>query len=495
MKEIHWKLYNSVWFVGFVILISCAMGIPIIGVAFLPFFFLFIWFFSGTVEKFGSSWIVWMIPYTFSSIFYLWFFVGGNPLSFVFRDFWLSLSHWFTPPLSPFGMAVLLIAISYVVSYFIAHNLKHTMNASLALVVTSAIAGIASQYDQPLTAFGFTILLIGALILNSKYNKKKMSRMVIVFITITILVATLLFSIGTLFRPFTPLGDLFTFKSLTSPSTAVSSHHIRVEGVPVNSGHIYNHAVSISQVPDWLYEIIVDVFGVIVVVIGGVLLIGGFLAKEKTYGLKKGLKSIMFVIWAAVSTVFLLFLVMYLSKIVNHRSFQNGANFSQQSAPPLGVAHEATQTLTSTAIKGFNLHIKNPISLFFNPIILSALVIMGAVIIIYMVLGVLKNARPAGYEEKIGPNEHVSVYESENIDYNGDPRETVLFYYGVLRAKIGDPSMTPHEFGNWLKKKIGKEKSKTLTNVFVKLRYAHRKISQKEASFVKNFVKEILSRK
>ena len=188
MKEIHWKLYNFIWLATFVILVSWAMRISIIGISFLPLFFVFVWLFSNTIEKFENSWMVWTIPYTFSSIFYLWFFIGGNPLSFVFSDFWLSLSHWFTPPISPFGMAVLLISISYVVSYFIAHNLKHTMNTSLALVVTSAIAGIASQYNNLLAAFGFAILFIGALILNSKYNKKKMSRMVTILIIITILI-------------------------------------------------------------------------------------------------------------------------------------------------------------------------------------------------------------------------------------------------------------------------------------------------------------------
>ncbi len=494
MKEIHWKIYNFLWLIAFVLLVSQAMQIPIIGVAFLPLLFVFVWFFSITVGKFGSSWIVWMVPYTFSSIFYLWFFVGGNPLTFVFKDFWLSLSLWLTPPLSPFGMATLLIAISYVVSYFIVHNSKHTMNASLALVVTSAIAGIASQYDHPFVAFGFTILLVGALILNSKYNKKKMSKMVISFIVITILIATLFFSIGTLFKPFTPLGELFTSKALTSSSTTVSSpHHIEVGGVPAK-GHTYVPAGSLREVPDWLYEIVLNVFGVIVTVIGVVVLIGSFLVKDKK-NKKARLKSIILIVWAAFSTVFLLFFFMYLSKIVSHRSFPPGVNISQQPAQPV-IAHKATQALASTATKFFNLHVKNPISLLLNPVVLSALIVMGAIAIVYAVFKFAGSVRPIGQEEKTEVNEHVSVHESENVDrmdYKGNPRETVLFYYRVLRARFGDPSLTPYEFERWLEEKVGKEKSGTLTEVFVKLRYAHLKISEREANSVKKIVKEILA--
>ena len=297
------------------------------------------------------------------------------------------------------------------------------------------------------------------------------------------------------------MGKLFTFKSLTSPATIVSPHHVRtgVEGVPAgNTGqHFHASAVGINEVPNWLYEIVVDAIGIIVVVIGVTMLIGRVFTKEKVYK-KSELKTTIFVVWAALSTIFLLFLVMYLSKIVNHRSFQHGTKFSQWLTPPLHahVTHEATQTLASTITKNFNLHIKNPIYLFLNPIVLSALVTMGTVIVVYIIFEVVKRIGPAGYEEKkSGVNEHIFAYKLEDMDYNGEPRETVLFYYGVLRAKIGDPSMTPHEFGKWLEKEAGKEKSGTLTHIFVKLRYAHKKISQKEAEFVKKFVKGILSKK
>ena len=500
MKEIRWRLYNSSWLIAFVILMAWVMRIPLIGVAFLPLLFLFVWFFSTTVKKFGNSWLLWLIPYTFSSIFYLWIFVGGNPLSFVFADFWLSLSKWFTLPLSPFGMATILFAILYVVSYFVAHNLRRTLNTSLALVVVSAIAGMASQYDNLIAAFGFVILLISALFLNAKYNDKRMSKTVLLFIATAILVSVLLFSVGTIFKPFTPIGDLFTFNHLTTSSVSTPIHRVvknGITGVPAGSvrPHFRSSMPAISRIPTWIYDVIIDTIGIIVAIIGVLLLIGRILSKEKVK--MPEVKTFIFVIWAVASGVFLLFLFMYMSKLINHRSLSRGAALSQQFGSQPRIAHEATQTLPSSPMKNFIPYVKNPIHFLWNPIVLSALVIIGAVIIVYVIFEILKAARPSGYEEeKLGENEKVSVYESENImNYDGNPRETVLFYYGVLRAKVGDPSMTPHEFGNWLKEKIGRQESGTLTKIFVKLRYAHRKITQKEADFVKKFVREILSQK
>ncbi len=79
----------------------------------------------------------------------------------------------------------------------------------------------------------------------------------------------------------------------------------------------------------------------------------------------------------------------------------------------------------------------------------------------------------------------------ENRDFTGTPRQTVLFYYGLLRGRIGNPSSTPYEFREELEKFIG-DRAGRLTEIFVKLRYRGIEISEEEANIVKKEVSKLI---
>jgi hypothetical protein len=200
MKD-RWALYNILLISAFSLLFSWLFGILVIGLAFLPVIFLFIWIFSWSLKKIEASWVVWSIPYLFCSIGFLWFFIGGNPLYFIFEKFWLSLSKWFTPPIALNGKALIFFGIMYVLIYFISKNLKKLSDMSVPLEVASVILGITAQFWNPVIVVGALILFLASLMMGAKYHGSIFSKSIRTFIEVTLLVSLVIFSISLFLTP------------------------------------------------------------------------------------------------------------------------------------------------------------------------------------------------------------------------------------------------------------------------------------------------------
>lgn len=495
MNKILWKIADVSWLVAFELLLSMAMKIPLIGMAFIPILLLFTWLFSKTVSKFGNSWIVWSIPYTLSVILFLGLFTRENILTFTFKTFWLSLATWFTSPVSPFGMAVLIFVISYVVAYLTAHLLKNTLNTFIALAVSAAIAGIATQYCCLTLSLGFMLLFILALAFNNVHGKKKLTRQFLTIVMITIVIGSAFFLFGTYFKPSTPLEHLFVFKTtvthhvLSSNSSPLVSRSVAqspIQGIP----H-FRKIVRNSGMENTMFEIIMDVVGILIISVGIAAIIGMLVIKKKRKK-KVHWKNLLYVIWIIASAFFVLMLVMYTFGMLN---FKANRTFNLTYSTPLNIPNSAGRPL-SFASTNTSLPSQGGMPPITNPIIWIALAVMGIVIILYMTFKFVKDASYASEKEKSGRStEWISDFDkSKNVNFSGKPWKIVLFYYNLLRDISGNHSATPSEFEKVLEEKIGSQNAKKITETFVKLRYAHDDISEEDAYFVREQAKRIISK-
>lgn len=493
MNKILWKIVDILWLLTFELLLSTAMGIPIIGATFIPLLLLFTWLFSKTVPKFGSSWIIWTIPYTFSVILLLGFFEKENILTFTFKTFWLSLSTWFSSPISPSGMAVLLFVVSYVIAYLTAHLLKNTLNTFIALAVSAAVAGIVTQYCCLPLSLGFMLLFISALALNGVHAKKKITKQFLMIVTIVVVIGSVFFLAGSYFKPSTPLGHLFVFKTTPTQQPLSSNRSSLSNGAAVRPIRGIPHSRMIArndEMENAIFEIIMDVIGILIISVGVVAIIGMLFLKKKRKK-KVHWKNILYAVWIIASAFFILMLVMYAFGMLN---FKANRTFNPlPSSTPLNLENLAEMPL-SFASTNNSFSSQAGTSLIVNPIIWIALAVIGIVVILYMTFKFVKDASFTSEDEKSeGNTEEIGDFDkSKNINFSGKPWQIVLFYYDLLRDINGNRSATPSEFERVLKEKIGVKDAERITRIFVKLRYAHDDISEEEAHFVKEQVKHVI---
>jgi hypothetical protein len=488
MKD-RWVLYNILLISAFSLLFSWLFGILVIGLAFLPVIFLFIWIFSWSLKKIEASWVVWSIPYLFCSIGFLWFFIGGNSLYFIFEKFWLSLSKWFTPPIALNGKALIFFGIMYVLIYFISKNLKKLSDMSVPLEVASVILGITAQFWNPVIVVGALILFLASLMMGAKYHGSIFSKSIRTFIEVTLLVSLVIFSISLFLTPTSPLGNLFSSsassKTIQSTNTTVPSKTI--VRVPVSA--IPKVTSKVPAIPDngWLYTLVIDTVGIISIIFGAVAIFFMIKYHEKRKG-KRDIKKILLVIWFMISALFIFFVVLYgfgllkptgksLTGVEPERLNNVGNNVSviasMVSAPQKAGSH---------------------FSILSDPIFWLVLIALAGFFITFIILELFKYEFTGSREEESKEEERSNfVFEKESYDFKGSPKKTVLFYYRLLRSKIGAPSLTPYEFDELLEKLIGNDDASKLTDIFVKLRYAQIDISDSEADFVRETVLKILT--
>ncbi len=496
MKRTLWNIVDVIWFLAFEILLALALGIPLIGLAFLPLALLFLRFFCVTVKKFSSSWIIWSIPYTFVSVFFLSFFAGQNSLMFTFKTFWLSLSQWFSAPISHFAMASIFFLVTYVVAYFVAHLLEGTLNTYIALAVSAIISGISTQYCCPLIAFGFGVLFVTSFIL-SLAEKRHFAKRTLFLFFILLIFGTLFFSLGTLHRPFTPLKSLFSFShasnvthsstSVTNPSTFEHST-IAWRATAKAQKRLY---VPSSALENLIFEVIIYIIGGAILAFGLLYFIAYFKFREKEEK-EKNTKNFLMAMWILGSGAFILFMLMYIFSILGEHAKKG--RLIHFNTPFLN----SPQGLLSSGrfLNVFSTNGKEG-SVFFNTFVWSVIAIFGLVTLIYMITKFLKSATPSMSK--------VKKVEEETLDgFNEDikeppawatPSQKVLFCYHLLRKKIGNPSLTPYEFVQQARKKFHADDGiEKVTNLFVSLRYAHKELQSEEAEFVCRWVKEMLQK-
>ncbi|MGC8708429.1 MAG: hypothetical protein ACP5R1_06890 [Athalassotoga sp.] len=485
----RWKFFNLLWLTLFLILLSYLLGITTLGLAFLPVAFLFVWIFSRA--KTEVSWLAWVIPYFLVMIFFLWIFNGGSPIHFFFYGFWISLNKWLSYPVKPLGMAIILFVISYVVIYLNSKMMMKRFNASIALMVIVAIVGIASQFINPFVTAGMIMLLLLSFILNSSYHDQFINRSIFRFVGIVALVSLLIFFLGLTFRPSSPMESIFNtiLVSKTSPSTATqSSLPKRTVVVPVAPVPPATSTKTQSN-PDLgvFYTIVVDATGVVVISVSAVMifLMIKYRPKRKK---KRDIKTVVFIVWMIASILFIFVSILYGFGLLNPGKVNLSGIQTHQNSVESGLTVIASKVTTPY---------KSPhegTSLLSNPIFLGSVIMMAGVFAIFLIYYLLKYGMPLGKKESEEDRAEATDFnfEKENYDFKGTPQKIVLFYYKLLRKKIGDPTLTPYEFSNELKERIGEENAGKITNIFVKLRYAHNEITSEEANFVKNYVLKIL---
>ncbi len=476
MKK-RWMLFNIFWLISFVILLSYLMGIPLIGFAFLIVVGGFLWLLYRSRSE--VPWLVWIIPYFLSVIIFLWLFNGGNFLNFVFHNFWFSLKIWLSYPF-PFGFTIILAIVSYFVIYLASANVKRRFNSSITLAVTAAIVGIIAQFINPFVTLGMAVLFLFSIVLNSMYDSiihksilKMTGIILIAFLAIFLLTLTV--------RPISPLKNAFAAfpsNSVATPHASSSTVIVPMESVPISPGPTKNISSHFDM--EWIYNILLYIIGTFSIAVSIISIY--FFIKYREKRRKVNLKKIIVAIWMIVSILFVFVSVLYFIGI------------SKPSATPSLNNHEPAQrsvtylasiTKTATPIKVTNYSI--PPFFFF-----VVLLIVGAFIVI-VIYNVFKYGIPI--ERKIEENDKKEDFEfkKENLNFSGPPDRAVLFYYNILRKKIGDPSLTPYEFEDYLKKYIGSDESEKMTEIFVKLRYAHKKITKEESKFFKEIVLSILN--
>jgi hypothetical protein len=484
----RWKFFNLLWLTLFLILLSYLLGITTMGLAFLPVAFLFVWIFSRA--KIEVSWLAWVIPYFLVMIFFLWIFNGGNPIHFFFYEFWISLDKWLSYPVKLLGMAIILFVISYVVIYLNSKMMMKRFNASIALMVIVAIVGIASQFINPFVTAGMIMLLLFSFILNSSYHDQFINRSIFRFVGIVALISLLIFFLGLAFRPSSPMESILNtiLVSKTSPATATQSslpkRTVIVSVAPVPPAT----STKTQSNPDLgaFYTIVIDATGVVVISVSAVMifLMIKYRPKRKK---KRDIKTVVFIVWMIASILFIFVSILYGFGLLNSGKV-NLSGQAHQNSVESGLTVIASKVTTPY---------KSPhegASLLSNPIFLGSVIMMAGVFAIFLVYYILKYGMPLGKQESEEDRTETNNFhfEKENYDFKGTPQKTVLFYYKLLRKKIGDPTLTPYEFSNELEKRIGEENAGKITNIFVKLRYAHNEITSEEANFVKNYVLKIL---
>ncbi len=486
----QWKFFNLIWLGLFLILLSYLLGIPSIGIAFLTVAFFFVWIFSRS--KIEAPWLAWVIPYFLIMIFFVWLFKGGNPVHFLFYEFWISLDNWLSYPVKPLGMTIILFVISYVVIYLSSKTMMKKFNASTVLMVITAIAGLVAQFVNPFVTIGMIMLFLFSLTLNSLYHGQLTNRSVFRFIGIVVILASLVFLAGLVFRPSSPMESFANTIFTSKPSSATNTSKPLTKGtivVPVAPIPPATNTETQSNVDLGLfYTVVIDTIGVVVISVSAVMIFLMIKYRQKKRKKKRDIKTMIFVIWSIISILFIFVSVLYGFGLLNPGKVnlpnQTNHNYAESTGPTV-IASKVAAPYKST--HGGN-------SLLSNPVFLGAVILMAAAFGIFLIYYILKYGTPLGKKESEetqddGMNFH---FEKENYDFKGTPDKTVLFYYKLLRKKIGDPTLTPYEFSDELKKRIEEENIDKLTNIFIKLRYAHDKITSEEADCVKNYVLKIL---
>lgn len=487
----RWNVYNFIWFSAFTILLSWLLEIPLIGLAFLSVAFLFLFVFSRAKSE--VPWLVWIIPYFALMVVFLWIFIGGNPLHFFFYGFWLSLDKWFAYPVTSYGRVIILFAIMYPMIYLLSRTIVKKFNASIPLSIAVVVIGIVSQFINPFVTVGMIALFIFSLFLNALYHGEFISKSILKFLGIVAAVSFFIFALGLTFKPSSPMESVFNtlFVSKTAPSTSINSVlPKKTVVVPVVSIPPAT-STKTSSTPDLgaFYTMVVDATGIVTIGVSAIMIF--FMIKYRQKRKKKrNTKTIIFVVWAIISMLFIFVSALYglsmlnpgtksISGIVPQKqpSSQSNTTFiaSKVAAPPHKITHAGS-------------------SLFSNPIFFGAIILMAGAFVIFLGYYIFKYGIPSN--GKTGEEAEIEgvdfKFEKESYDFKGDPGKMVLFYYRLLRKKIGDPTLTPYEFSEALKKYVEVENATRLTEIFMKLRYAHNDITQSEADFVKTSVLKVI---
>ncbi len=472
-------------------LLSYLLGIFTIGLAFLVVAFLFVWIFSRA--KVEAAWLAWVIPYFLVMIFFLWIFNGGNPIHFFFYEFWVSLDKWLSYPVKPLGMAVILFVISYVVIYLNSKTMMKKFNASIALMIIAAIIGIASQFVNPFVTIGMIMLFLFSLILNSLYRDQIINKSIFRFVGIVALLSLLAFFVGLAFRPSSPMGSFFNALLISKTPPATATHQslpnktIVVPVAPLPQAT----STKASSSPDLgiFYTIIVDATGVVVISVSAVMIFLMIKYRQRKRKRKRDIKTIIFIAWIIVSILFVFVSALYGFGLLNPGKVNLPGTIEHQNPTSSGL----TVVASKVAAPHTSPHEGN--SILSNPIFLGAVIMIAGVFAIFMIYYILKYGMPLGAKETSEEDNEKRAnfdFQKENYAFKGTPEKVVLFYYKLLRKKIGDPTETPYEFLETLKERIGEDNAKKITNIFVKLRYAHNQITSEEADFVKTHILQIL---
>lgn len=478
MKK-QWILYNVSWLVAFVILMGFLEGIPLISLAFLVVALLFTWIL--TRSKSEAPWIAWIIPYFFAFMLFTWFFVRGSFTDFVFYRFWISLKDWFSSP-NPFGFAIILAVLSYFVIYLVSSNIKKTFNSSIVLAITAAVVGVVAQFVDPFVDLGMALLFLFSIILNSMYNgtiRKPTFKVTGIVLLAFLLVFMATFTLKTI----SPFGNLFSNLSVSSQSTSTSTSVPTGHTIVVPSG-IPSKGISISNFGlNWLYDILLYIVGIFAMATSAILIFFFIKYREKK---KIKIKNFLTIVWMIISALFIFISVLYFIGIPKPSALPLTETHESHAA---GMTYIASSTLSATSMKASNYSIP---SFFF--MVLLAIVGAFAIVIIYYVF---KYGIPisGGSEEHKAKSEQNFEFREEKLDFEGPPDKVVLFYYNILRQKIGDPTLTPYEFSIYLNKYVDQKVTQRMTEIFVGLRYARNKITAAEAQFFKTTVINILSPK
>ncbi len=502
MKRTLWKYVDLSWFIAFEILLSFAFKIPLIGLFFIPVILLFMKLFSITVVKFGSSWIIWSIPYAFSSIFYLSFFSRMNPVVFTFKTFWLSLSTWYSHPVSPFGLAAIFFAISYIAAYITVHLIKRTLNTFLVLSVLAAISGMVTQYCCREISFGFMILFITSFALSLNIHKRRLSRMFVILLTITVVVGSSLFLIDSFSTPLTPLKSIIphstTSSTLTNVKNAPISHGTnayvlhstnRIAGIPIHRKLYVPH----THFENVIFNIVIYVIGGAIIGVGVFFFIAFFKFKRRK---KKNIKwsKLMLAIWIVASAFFIIGILTYALNLAGN-SMKVPKTAFQFNPNKVFLPTNLPRNIGNISSYIGGVHGKVEIG---EPIIWLILAAAGLAVMVFMIFKFLKDVTPFSAGAKTSnPKEEENVQEQEELEKdfaNSTPWKIVLFYYKLLRKKVGNPSSTPYEFEKYLREKVEDEGLNRATDLFVRLRYAHQDITHEDAEFMKNWVKSVIKK-
>ncbi len=483
----RWETYNLIWLLIFSLALAWMFGMSMISLIFIILIFFFVWIFLRSLSKFEAVWVAWIIPYFLLVIFVLWLFERGNIFFFFLKGFWLSLRGWFSYPVLPEGRALIFVIITYFVSYLLAKNIKKISNTSIALGIIAVIIGIIAQFMNQYASFLMFILFIFSLIFNAKYHEKSFSRSIFFFISILFTVVTIAFLAGILFRPISPLSQIVSSISNQIPTATQINHQIMAKKTikvivsrPSTGSTIPNKS---PKVPEWIYNIFIDLTGTVVIAFG---IVGVVLTiKHRKKGKKRHFKKLLIAIWLIVSAFFIVASLLYaFTKIgVPVEKLETFApHISQSASNNVSVIASIVSAPTKKVFP----------SLFSNSIFWIALAMMAISFFIFIIFELLRYDLPGQAGSKNAGQEEQFNFNPASYEFSGSPEETVLFYYRLLRSKIGNPSFTPYEFKNEIEKLIGQDEADKLTKIFVKLRYAKRRISQDEANFVKEKVLTIL---
>ncbi len=474
MKK-QWTLFNALWLIAFIILLSYLMRIALIGFAFLIVAGSFLWLLYRSKSE--APWVTWIIPYFLSIIFFLWFFSGENFINFLFHNFWFSLKEWFSYPFLPAGFTIILAIISYFVIYLVSVNIKKAFNSSIILAVTAAITGIVSQFIDPFVTFGMAILFIFAIVLNSIYDGT-IHRSTLKMIGIILIAFLAVFFMTLTARPVSPLENAFTSLSTSSASTTNASPSkilVHIERIPISHS---NGKISSTFNMDWIYNILLYVVGTFSIAVSGILIYFFIKYREKN---KKQIKNLLTVIWMIISILFIFISVLYFIGI------SKPSTALPLKVPEMknGVTYIASTSNIATPIKVANYSIP--------PFFFLVLLAIAGSVFIMIIYNVFKYGIPFEKAEENFEKRENFEFKKENLNFSGPPDKTVLFYYNLLRKKIGDPSLTPYEFADYLNKYVEQNTSQRITEIFVKLRYARKKITDEESQFFKETIISILN--